>query len=84
MLSLRENISDSVFEGLNSTNQVAAQCESLGYSVRRQTVGITWFSTIIETLVSSAGSLMLATMSLAMSLIYRSSLFWVHAVCFYT
>ena len=27
LFSLRENISDSVYVGLNSTNQFAAQCE---------------------------------------------------------
>ena len=50
LFSLRENISDSVFVGLNSTNQVAAQCDSLSKSVLRQAAAITGFSTIIERL----------------------------------
>ena len=54
MFSLRENINDSVFVGLNSTNQVAAQCDSLSNSVLGQAAAITGFSTIIERLVSSA------------------------------
>ena len=33
MFSLRENISDLAFVGLNSTNQVAAQCDNLSKSV---------------------------------------------------
>ena len=71
MFSLRENISDSVFVGLNSTNQVAAQCDSLSKSVLRQAAAITGFSTILERLVSSAKSLILAPMSLTMSFMLR-------------
>ena len=70
MFSLRENISDSVFVGLNHANQVAAQCESLSKSVLRHAAAITGFSTIKERLVSSAKSLILAPLSLTMSLMY--------------
>ena len=49
LFSLRDNKSDSVFVGLNRTNQVAAHCKSLIKSVSRQAAAITGFSTIIET-----------------------------------
>ena len=68
LLSLRENIRDFVFVGLNITNQVATQCESLSKSVLRQAATITGFSTLIERLISSAKKLILAPMSLTMSL----------------
>ena len=68
LFSLRENVSDSVFVGFNNANQVAAQCESLSKSVLRQAAAITGFSTIKERLVLSAKSLILAPMSLTMSL----------------
>ena len=42
MFSLRVNISDSVFVGLNTTNQVAAQCDSLSKSVLRQAAAIVY------------------------------------------
>ena len=61
LFSLRENISDSVFIGLNSTNQVATQCGSSSKLVLRQAAAITGFSTIIERLVSSANKCDIST-----------------------
>ena len=52
IFNLRESINDSVFVGLNNTNQVDAKLERLSKSVFRQTSVIDGFPTI-EKLVSS-------------------------------
>ena len=69
LLSLWEIRSDSVLVGLKDTSQVSAQFEILLRSAFRHSATVTGSSTIINRLVSSANSLMFASISLTMSLI---------------